>query len=138
MSEHVLKKLDSSVVAFGRMFFGSMFILVFLAFSGQLVLLTNLTLSQLSWILLTSVFLCLYVTTWYTGLKHINVTLATQVLLLGSPITTILSYSLLGTVLTINQSIGILLVTAGVIYAIICTRTTEYTSLRPQPHIHNE
>jgi len=92
ISKYVLKELSGRTVAWGRMFFGSLFIFIFLLFTGQLTLLSNLTLSQINWVLITAVILFGYVMSWYSGLKYIPVSRATVILLLGSPITTLLSF----------------------------------------------
>ena len=117
-SKHLLKNIEPNLVAFGRMFFGSIFIIAFLATTSKLTLITTLTLNQFSWILITAVFLLLYVFTWYNGLKHVKVTTATCILLLGSPITTILSAIFLQTTITFTQILGITLISAGVIITI--------------------
>jgi len=113
ISKHTLKELPSRVVAFGRMFFGSVFILIYLAFAGKLSLVANLSAAQLGWIAVTSAFLLFYVITWYEGLKHIDVSAATCVLLLGSIVTTALSL-LSGGVITVSEIAGMALVLAGV------------------------
>ncbi len=118
ISKHALKELSSKVVAFGRMFFGSVFILAYLLFTGKLALLTSLSVSQLGWIMVTSVFLLGYVLTWYSGLKHVDVSVATCVLLLGSVITTLLSFVFLDKLLTIWQVAGMLMLIAGVVLAV--------------------
>lgn len=92
ISKYILKELPSRIVAWGRMFFGSLFIFVILLFTGQLSLLSTFSLSQINWILIGSIFLFGYVITWYKGLKYIPVSRATVILLLGSPITTLLSF----------------------------------------------
>jgi drug/metabolite transporter (DMT)-like permease len=114
LSKHLLKKMSSNVVAFGRMFFGSLFILIFLLSTSQLSLITTVTLNQFSWILITSVFLLFYVLTWYGGLKHIKVTTAASILLLGSPITTLLSMLFLGSTVTVLQLVGVLSISIGI------------------------
>ena len=91
LSKHVLKELPSNVVAFGRMFFGSLFILAFLGITGEVSAIGSISLAQFGWVLVTSIFLLFYVLTWYGGLKHVKVSTATSILLLGSPITTLLS-----------------------------------------------
>jgi len=73
------------------MFFGSIFILIFLAFNHQLDLLSNISFQQVGWTMITSVLLFGYVYTWYTGLKLIKVSEAAIILMLGSPVTTILA-----------------------------------------------
>lgn len=91
ISKYTLREVTGRTVAWGRMFFGSIFILGYLGLSGQLNLVGNLTFPQIIWISITSILLCGYVMTWYSGLKHIPVSLATAILLLGSPITTLLT-----------------------------------------------
>jgi drug/metabolite transporter (DMT)-like permease len=114
ISKHTLKDLSGNAVAFGRMFFGSLFILVYLFFTGKSSILLNLTMPQLQWILITSGMLVLYVVTWYNGLKYMDVSLATAVLLLGSPITTLLSLTS-GAIISIGQAFGILLLVLGIV-----------------------
>jgi len=114
LSKNVLKELSGSVVAFGRMFFGSIFILAFLAFTGQVHGIAEITQGQWLWVILTSLFLLAYVLTWYSGLKHLPVHKATATLLLAQPVTALLSITFLGEELSAEQCIGLLLVIAGV------------------------
>ncbi len=92
VSKSVLKELPSRIVIWARMFFGSVFILIFLAFTDQLSLMANLNINQIVWVIITSVLLLGYVATWYSGLKHVPVSLAAVILLLGAPITTLLTF----------------------------------------------
>lgn len=92
ISKYALKELSAKTVAWGRMFFGSLFIFIFLLFTGQARLLSGISFSQISWVIVTSIILFGYVLTWYEGLKHVPVSKATVILLLGSPITTLLSF----------------------------------------------
>ncbi len=114
LSKHVLKDLSGSIVAFGRMFFGSIFILAFLAFTGQSALTFVLSMQQIQWLLISSVFLLAFVFTFYSGLKHLPVHKATAVLLLAQPITVFLSFAFLGKEILPIQGFGLLLITAGV------------------------
>ena len=91
LSKHVLKELPGRTVAWARMFFGSLFIFVFLLFTGQATLMSGLGLNQIIWVGITGLLLFGYVMTWYTGLKHVPVSHAGVILLLGLPITSILS-----------------------------------------------
>jgi len=130
ISKHALKELEPKLIGFGRMFFGSLFILIYLTLTNQISLILGLNLSQVYWILLTSAFLFLYVFTWYNGLKDVKVTTATSVLLLGSPITTLLSYLFLGTALSLSQAIGMLLLSVGIISMVLFVEFgAEYNSL---------
>lgn len=91
ISKIALRDLDGKTVAWGRMFFGSIFILIFLFASGQSSEILSLSMKQFGWVAITSVFLFFYVLTWYNGLKLVSVSVATSVLVLGSVITTVLS-----------------------------------------------
>jgi drug/metabolite transporter (DMT)-like permease len=114
-AKKVLKELYGRIVAFGRMFFGSMFMLLFLFFTGQVQGILELSLPQIEWVLLTSFFLFLYVLTYYTGLKYVKVSIATSILLLGQPITALLSLVFLGKTISFNQAIGFFLIVSGII-----------------------
>lgn len=92
ISKYVLRDLEGRIIAWARMFFGALFILIFLLATNQLSLISGLTLGQINWVLITAVILFGYVMTWYSGLKFIPVSQATVILLLGSPITTLLSF----------------------------------------------
>jgi len=92
ISKYVLRDLEGRIVAWARMFFGALFILIFLLVTNQLPLIFGLTLRQINWVLITAIVLFVYVITWYSGLKFIPVSQATVILLLGSPITTLLSF----------------------------------------------
>jgi len=106
ISKYTLKELPSRIVIWGRMFFGSIFILLFLAITGQISLMENLNINQISWVLITSIILFGYVMTWYSGLKYVPVSLATTILLLGAPITTLLTFMSSG-IITSKEIFGI-------------------------------
>ena len=118
ISKHALKSIEAKTVAFGRMFFGSLFVLVFLVLTGNISAVVSLNLSHVYWILLTSVFLFFYVFTWYNGLKIISPAIATSILLLGSPITTLLNFVFLDKIISPAQIFGIVLIVCGIASAI--------------------
>jgi len=118
-AKYVLKEVSGTVVAFGRMFFGSLFILIFLAVSGKLSLVASMSQAQYLWILVTSVFLLLYVLTFYNGLKHIQVSTATAVLTIGAPITTLLTWIFRGTTVSSFEAFGILCIGAGTVLILL-------------------
>lgn len=91
IAKHVLKTLPSLVVAWGRMFFGSIILIGFLFFTHRIGNINNLNMTQWSWLIGTAILLFGYVTTWYTGLKHAPATIITSILTLGFPITVILN-----------------------------------------------
>lgn len=113
ISKYVLRELPGKVVGFGRMFFGSLFIFLFLLFTVQASLLGGVNLTQIGWVFLTGGLLFGYVITWYSGLKYIPVSKAAVILLLGSPITTLLYFIQTGNI-TYPAILGIFLVTVGI------------------------
>ena len=114
LSKHLLKNLKGREVAWARMFFGSLFIFLYLLFSNQFFLAFDLNLKQINWILITAIILLFYVLTWYSGLKLIPVSQATAILLLGSPITTFLNL-IFGGKISLQEIISGFLILVGII-----------------------
>ncbi|MFH1770634.1 MAG: DMT family transporter [archaeon] len=131
LSKKVLEKLSGNVVAFGRMFFGSLFILIFLIATNQISLVATITTSQLVWIGVTSVFLVGYVMTFYNGLKLVKASTAVAVLSLGAVITTLLNVVFLDKVIGLSQVIGMIFLVIGAIAFSISTETLKkiYSSI---------
>ncbi|MDO8480630.1 MAG: DMT family transporter, partial [Nanoarchaeota archaeon] len=117
-AKRVLKELPGTVVAFGRMAFGSAFIFLFLLMTGKASAVGSMTPAQYGWIGVTSLLLLVYVLTFYNGLKLIPATTATSILALGSPVTTMLVWVFQGTAIPTLQLAGILLIIGGV--AAVC------------------
>lgn len=90
ISKRALESIAPKIVAWGRMFFGFLFILIFWAVTGQMKLIGGLGIAELSWVWITAIFLLGYILTWYSGLKHLPVSAAVCVLSLGAPITSLL------------------------------------------------
>jgi len=114
ISKYVLKDISFNIVVLGRMAFGSLFILIFLLITNKAHLLTSIDLSKLFIILIASLLLLLYVLTYYKGLKTINVSTATSILSLGSPITFLLNFVFLGQLISLEQFIGVILIIISV------------------------
>ncbi|MBI2128846.1 DMT family transporter [Candidatus Woesearchaeota archaeon] len=133
LSKHVLKELSGNTVAFGRMFFGSLFILIYLVATKEIFLMKSLNVEQMTWIIATSLILLGYVLAWYNGLKHVDVTLATSVLLLGSPVTTTLNYLFLNAALTVNDVVGGVFLVAGIIAMILLSKRIQSTTSTAYP-----
>jgi len=112
LSKKLLNDIAPNVLGMSRMFFGSVFIFTFLGLTSNLNF--ALTTQQWLWSLVPSALLLLYVLFWYNGLKDVPVTLATSILALGSPITTLLNFSV-GTTMTLAQGIGIVGIAIGVL-----------------------
>ena len=115
LSKRALRAIPPRVVALGRMGIGSLFILGFLIATGRFELLGQITLPHLGWVALTALFPLGYVLTWYTGLREIKATTATAILLLGSPVTTLLTAIQSGMLPGGWQWLGIGLLLGGVV-----------------------
>lgn len=137
ISKHVLKQLSGNLVALGRMFFGSLFILLFLIVTNKINIISSLTYNDVIWILLTSVLLLFFVITYYNGLKYIKVSVATSILLLGSPITTLLSYLFSNYNISINELFGMVLILVGIIASVLFGEYSRDKVKVFQQHTHN-
>ncbi len=94
---------------------GSAFILLFLFVSGRISTFSGLSLPHLGWVFITALLLFGYVITWYSGLRYLKASVATSVLLLGGPITALLTALTSGFVLSPTQIIGTLFLIGGVV-----------------------
>lgn len=117
ISKYILKEISPRIVMWARMFFGSIFIFIFLLFTHQASMIIKLNLEQTGWVLVTSVVLLGYVITWYNGLKYIKVSEAAIILMLGSPITAMLSI-IFSKPATAKEYLAIFLIILGVITAV--------------------
>lgn len=110
LARKTMAGMSSYVAAFGRMSFGALVMLVYLAFAGKLGLVTSLGMEQVAWTGLTGIFLFGYVTCYYGGLKHASVSMVTGILVLGSLITSLLYAVIDARMYTADQWIGMLLI----------------------------
>ena len=111
----MLKKLPSLVVAWGRMFFGSIILIGFLFFTNRLESVGSLNLTQWGWLIGTSLLLFGYVTTWYTRLKYAPATAVTSILTLGFPITVVLNSLFVTHKFDYRQIIGVILICLAIL-----------------------
>ena len=93
-------------------------IIVFLALTGRWELVFSLGSTHWLWIFLTSLLLFGYVTSWYSGLKHLRVSMATSILTLGSMITAFFSV-FSGTFLDMRETTGMILLLLGLILLLL-------------------
>ena len=124
IAKKVMSGVSPNVAAFGRMFFGAVVMLVYLALAGKMGTMVNLSVEQVGWIALTSLFLFGYVSCYYSGLKYAPASIVASILVLGSVITSLLyaifdaeSYSpaeVAGMVLIIIAALAIWYVAPGV------------------------
>lgn len=113
ISKKAIASISPRIVALGRLGFGFGFIFIFWMFTGELQLINTLSVQQISWTVLTAVFLLAYVLTWYTGLKYIKLSQAICILSLGAPITALLTL-FQGAPISYWQIIGLVAIISGV------------------------
>ncbi len=111
-------KISGKTVAFGRMFFGSFFMLAFLLATNQFSFVFEQTAQQLQWLFITAILLFLYVVFYFSGLKGLQVHKATALLMLGQPVTVLLSVLFLNRALSFNDALGITLTVCGAVLVI--------------------
>ncbi|EKD56701.1 MAG: hypothetical protein ACD_58C00119G0007 [uncultured bacterium] len=118
----VLKNMPSILLAWGRMFFGSLIMLGYLAVTNKISLYESLNLNQMFWIILPSLLLFAYVWFWFSSLKYASATLVTSILVIASPITTLLSSIFITHKFQLNQIIALILIAIGTILIITLSK----------------
>ncbi|MBI4136626.1 EamA family transporter [Candidatus Roizmanbacteria bacterium] len=118
--ENVLAKktiyhVPGIIVAWGRMFFGSLILLGVLVVTGKLGLVTEWTPSLFSAFLVSSILLVGYVVTYYTSLQYIPVTTASSILVLSAPITALLQFGFQGQGISSANLQSYILLVVGVV-----------------------
>ena len=113
LAKKMLGELSVRIVASGRMVFGSMFLGAFLAVTGRLSGLGDMSLSSTLWIALTGIFLLGYVVTWYSALKYAPVAYVAALLVPATLITNILTAVFITGTLTETQVLSGFLVVLG-------------------------
>jgi drug/metabolite transporter (DMT)-like permease len=114
ISKRTLRDLPSGVVAFGRMGIGAVILVGYLALTSQFAAVHALSAGQWEWVLISAVLLAAFVGTWYAGLRRVDLGVATSVLVLGFPVTWLLSVMVAGSSFTLAQAAGAAAVVGGV------------------------
>ncbi|MFC1932783.1 DMT family transporter [Chloroflexota bacterium] len=115
MAKRVMGRVSSNVAVFGRMFFGAIVMLIYLASTGKLSIMASLNGQQIGWITLTSLFLLGYVSCYYAGLKHAPASVVASILVLGSVITSLLYAIFDAKRYSPEQIVGMLFIVASVL-----------------------
>ncbi|MFH0955440.1 MAG: DMT family transporter [Candidatus Micrarchaeota archaeon] len=113
-AKKVLSELSGLQVAFGRMFFGALFILVFLAATNNVPNVLAMPAVQWQWVGVTAGLLFLFVFSYYSGLKWVPVSKANALLCIGQVVTVLLSIVFLGRTIGALEAAGFLTLLAGV------------------------
>ena len=87
LARRLLASVSPLVAGAGRMGFGLVVLVTYLALTGKLGVVTQLGIGQWAWVLGTGVLLAGYVATWYGALQRAPAGVAAAVLTLGAPIT---------------------------------------------------
>jgi drug/metabolite transporter (DMT)-like permease len=113
LAKKVLGWMSSRTAALGRMGIGALVMWGFLAFTGRAGTAFTLSGTQWVWIVITAVFLMVYVWTWYSALKAAPAMLVTSVLTIGALVTILLSAVLDQHTVTVPQIIAMSLLVLG-------------------------
>jgi drug/metabolite transporter (DMT)-like permease len=100
-------------VTFSRMFFGSLFLFGVATLQGKLHLIAELQPVQWLYIAVSTLLLTWYVLTWYWGLKYINLSKASGILLLSPVISLVLGVVFLAEPVYPMQLVGSVLILLG-------------------------
>ena len=118
LSKQTLRTLPSQTVALGRMGFGAIFLFGYLAATAQFASIGTFTAGQWTWVAVSGILLTAFVLSWYAGLKRVDLSVATAVLVLGFPITWLLTVAVRGTPFTFLEIMGAVAIAAGAAVAI--------------------
>jgi drug/metabolite transporter (DMT)-like permease len=120
IAKKVLANVPGEIVAWARMFLGSIILLAYLVITGQAHYLAGFNWNQWYWIVISSILLLGYVLTWYKALQYLPAVTVTSILVLASLITTCLDmvFSHKVTIFQITGSLVIILAGGLIIYSL--------------------
>ena len=132
LAKQFMSNLKAEVLAWGRMFFGSIFLILYLFITHQASGLFQISAAQMPWLLIVGVILFIYVTFWYGALKKLPAALTAAVITIASPITTLVNNLYYGKALPNNFVIYFGFILIGIILFLIYNRREKIVS---QPEI---
>jgi len=103
LAKKVLRHLSSEIVAWGRMFFGAVFLIIFLFFTGRGGFISAINYNNIGWLVLSSALLFGYVFTWYKALKFAPASVVSVALVPAFAVTTLLNSIFITGAFTLNQ-----------------------------------
>jgi drug/metabolite transporter (DMT)-like permease len=127
VARRLLGSVPSPVLGVGRLGIGLIVLVGYLAFTGKLAMVAELTAVQWAWALGTGVILAGYVGTWLAALRRAPATVVTSVLVVGAPITAVLDLLARGAVPapTAMAGYGLILIAAALIAVAVRRRAPQ-------------
>jgi drug/metabolite transporter (DMT)-like permease len=113
LSKRALRNLPSTTVALGRVGFGGVFLLAYLGLSGQVPSVATFGGADWMALFLSALLLFGFTTTWYAGLRSVDLSVATSLLVLAFPITWILGILSARSPFIAEQAAGSAIIAAG-------------------------
>ena len=126
----LLGSVPAPVLGAARLGIGLVVLVGYLALTGRLGVVVGLTLTQWAWAVATGVILAAYVGTWLAALRRAPASIVASVLVLGAPITAVISAVANGTMPAGPVIAGQVLITLGVVViAFLAVRSTRQATL---------
>jgi drug/metabolite transporter (DMT)-like permease len=129
LARRLLPNIPTAIGATARMAGGAAIMWAYLFTSGQAAGAWTLSATQWGWLIVTSILLFGYVTTWYAALKRAPATSVTSVLVLGAVITVGLAATAGGQSPSAKDLIGLVIIAAGVVLSIWTGRRSRHVQL---------
>jgi drug/metabolite transporter (DMT)-like permease len=126
LSKRTLARLPSTTVALGRMGFGALFLSAYLGLTAQWGSVAALSGAQWAWVGVSAALLTAFVATWYSGLARVDLSVATAALVLGYPVTWLLSVLVRGAAVDLGPAVGVLAIVLGVAAVVGLARSREF------------
>lgn len=125
ISKRAVRDLPGPTVALGRMGIGAVALFGYLAATGEVGGVGALTIGQWTWVGISAALLLGFVLTWYSGLRTVDLGVAASVLVLGFPVTWLLSVAVRGGAVLPWAAVGAAVVTGGALLAVGRSGLTE-------------
>lgn len=119
IAKRVLETVPTLIVGWARMFFGSLILIGWVAASGEISSLVPISLAQTFWVFAVGAVLFGYVSAWYAALKYTPATVASSILTLAAPITTILESILIRSAFPTEIIVPLAVMVCGIVLLII-------------------
>lgn len=133
IAKKTLADVSPNLVIAGRMFFGGIFIWIYLWLTGAAASAVTLTTVQWLWVAVTTLLLCGYVLTFYHGLARVPAHIATSILALGAPVTVALQAVFTNHTLSFGELAGMCIMLLSIIGIL-----ASYKKTRPDHVLQND